>query len=488
MTTAVTVQQKALTLRDKLFKRKDQFESAMAKGMDVERLLRIVFTSAMKTPKILDCTKESIFGAVMQCAQLGLEPILGRAYLIPYNNNKQVNGKWRKVLECQFQPGYQGLIDLARRSNTISDITGHNVYQNDEFDIKFGLDPDIQHRPWYMRSAYQKEGPGEIIGAYCVWTLKDGTKHPEFMPIFDIHKRRDVSPAYQSDVKYNKQDSPWMKWPEDMNLKTVIKHSSKMVPASIEFLQAISYDNDSEMGHMGMNQFLAGGLGGSDDDSQTPPTNTEALDAIIRENGLDKNRVAQFMDAIEKKYNTPIDGIIDNAIEDSNGFLGEFRKWEAGMAKPPESTKRTLKDEIGGLKTTGLTAWEKKNRDTIEDLSEDDKAFFQAKWERTIKKDYYAEGQPGYKAPEQEQSEASAQPRPEELVDTGEPSDFEELDRRRRLQLEFQRAMLEYRDDKETGIGQAKFNQVLHAAGFGEILDVPEGDYGIILQAMENAR
>ncbi|MBW2596745.1 MAG: recombinase RecT, partial [Deltaproteobacteria bacterium] len=296
-TTSMTVRDKAVSLREFLFekKRMETFEEALPKWLSVERLLRVVFSSALKNPRILDCTKESILNAVMGCATLGLEPILGRAYLIPYNNNKQIGGKWQKVLECQFQVGYQGLIDLARRSGTISDIIGYNVYQNDEFDISFGMNPDIKHRPWYMLPAYQKEGPGEIIGAYCVWTLKDGTKHPEFMPIYDIHKRRDVSQAYQADVKYKKKDSPWLKWPEDMNLKTVIKHSSKMVPASIEFMQAVEYDNDSEMGKMGINHFLARGMGAgpglTDDDSQTPPSNTEAFDAIIREKGLDKDRV-----------------------------------------------------------------------------------------------------------------------------------------------------------------------------------------------------
>lgn len=490
MTTAVTVQQKALTLRDELFARKDQFEKGMARGMDVERLLRIVFTSALKTPKILDCTRESIYGAVMMCAQLGLEPILGRAYLIPYNNNKNVGGQWQKVLECQFQAGYQGLIDLARRSNTISDITGYNVYENDLFDISFGMDPDIKHRPWYMFSDKQKDGPGKIIGAYCVWTLKDGTKHPEFMPIFDIHKRRDVSQAYQADVKYKKKDSPWLKWPEDMNLKTVIKHSSKMVPASIEFMQAVEYDNDSELGKMGINHFLAGGMGAgpglTDDDSATP--NTEAFDAIIQEKGLDKDRVDRFMKALSEKYDTPIAEIIESTVEDPAGFLGEFRKWEVATYEKEKKTK-TLKDEIGGLKTTGITAWEKEHHDEIGNLSEEDRAFFLEKWKRTIKKDYYAEGQPGHK-PETAQEESGQQQ--EAHTGGGEEgsggTEFGEIDRKRRLKLEFQKAMLQYRDDETEGIGQAKFLQVLRSAGFGEIQDVPEEEYTSILQAMETAR
>jgi recombination protein RecT len=377
-TAMTTTQQKAVSLREELFAHQKQFESAMPKWMTPERLIRVVFTTALKNPKILDCSKESIFSAVMQCAQLGVEPILGRAYLIPYNNNKQINGKWVKVLECQFQVGYQGLIDLARRSGTISDIYGYNVYENDDFDIIFGMNPDIRHRPWYMFPERKDKGPGECLGAYCVWVLKDGSKHPEFMPISEIHKRRDASTAYQSDVKYGKTDSPWTKWPEDMRLKTVIKHSSKMVPASIEFMEAVTSDDDSEVGRMSFGAFLSSGSG-------PITTNGDALSSLIKGKGLDRERVDQFITAVSDRYGSSQDEVIDGIIDDPDGFMGEYRKWED--ATYPKS----IKDEIGLLKTKGLTEWEEIHRAEIGSMSQDDKAFFLDKWRRTIGSEYQAQ-------------------------------------------------------------------------------------------------
>ena len=246
------VQRKALDL--KTYLNRDNIKSGLAqalpKWMSIDRLLRVVFTSTMKTPKLLDCTMESLLQSIMLCAQLGLEPILGRAYLIPYNNSKLIDGQWKKVLECQFQPGYQGLVDLARRSGSIKDVYAMNVYENDEFDLTFGTDRKIYHRPWYLNKANKE--PGEIIGTYAVWEMKDGTKHPEFMTISDIHKRRDRSQAYQYAMSNpkdkNAQDCPWIQWAEEQNVKTVIKHSSKLVPASIEFMQAIDLDNSAEIG------------------------------------------------------------------------------------------------------------------------------------------------------------------------------------------------------------------------------------------------
>jgi len=513
MTTAVTVQEKAITLREDLFSRKEQFQVAMPKWMTVERLLRIVFTTAMRNPKILDCTQQSIFGAVMQCAQLGLEPILGRAYLIPYNNNKLVDGRWQKVLECQFQPGYQGLIDLARRSDTVSDVYGFNVYEADEFDMSYGTDRRIHHKPWYMDPAKRGKEPGAIIGTYCVWVLKDGTIHPEFMYIDDIHKRREKSQAYQWAASGDKskgggkKDSVWHVWPEDMNLKTVVKHSSKMVPASIEFMTAVTYDNDAELGNMSFNHFLAGGLGAgpglTEGDTQEPPDNKEVFDTMLAEKSVDKERMHEFVADIAKTYSKTTDEVIASAIGDIDKCLIEFRKWEGIKYKKKveepglDKEEKTLADEIGKLKRTGLTGWEKANHDKIEGLSEEDKTLFLDKWHRVLGKGYHTEGQPGYKTPVEEEEPEAVVGREEKEGVTGEgeggvvDAEFtgtpEEI-RSAKLKVEFRKAMLTYKEDGDEGLGSAKFYQVLRVANFGEIEDVPESQYNNILQAMEDAR
>ncbi|KKL68058.1 hypothetical protein LCGC14_2128800, partial [marine sediment metagenome] len=249
------VQQKASDLRSYLGQDnvRKQFEMALPKWLSVDRLLRIIFSATIKNPRILDCTKESILRAVMQCAQTGLEPILGRAYLIPYHNSKKINDKWVKVWECEFQPGYQGLVDLARRSGEIKDVFAMVVYENDDFDMEYGTNRKLEHRPTI------KGDPGEPIGAYAVWELKDGTKPFEFMPLHELYKRRDKSKAYQFAIKNpknkNAQDCPWIQWPEEQMMKTVVKHSSKLKPASIEYMQAAELDNSAESGQRAIGFF-----------------------------------------------------------------------------------------------------------------------------------------------------------------------------------------------------------------------------------------
>ena len=90
-----------------------QMALALPKTMTAERLTRIVMTECRKTPALMNCNQESFFGAVLQCAQLGLEPgsALGHCYLVPFGNGKAKDGR----PNCQLIIGYRGMIDLARR-------------------------------------------------------------------------------------------------------------------------------------------------------------------------------------------------------------------------------------------------------------------------------------------------------------------------------------------------------------------------------------
>jgi len=236
------VQEKARTLRDYMNQDqiKGQLELALPQWLNVERFLRIVFGATLRNPALLDCTKESLLQSVMTCAQLGLEPILGRAHLIPYKNNKQIGGQWQKVLECQFQPGYQGLVDLARRSGEVQDLRSRVVYENDIFDLDYGSEILI-HKPHLFSK------PGDPIGAYTKWVLKGGIVGFEFMPLHEIHARRARSQSYQYAIanpkNENAQKCPWLEWPGEMMKKTALKNHTKILPASIEYLEAVQIDN-----------------------------------------------------------------------------------------------------------------------------------------------------------------------------------------------------------------------------------------------------
>ena len=59
-----------------------EIQRALPKHLDGDRMSRIALTAFRRTPKLADCDPRSVFAAVIQASQLGLEPdTLGRAYL-----------------------------------------------------------------------------------------------------------------------------------------------------------------------------------------------------------------------------------------------------------------------------------------------------------------------------------------------------------------------------------------------------------------------
>lgn len=196
-----------------------EIERALPKHMDADRLARIALTTIRTTPKLMECNLPSLMGAVMQAAQLGLEPgLMGHCYIIPY-------GK-----EATFIIGYKGMIDLARRSGNIQSIYAHAVYENDDFDYELGLHPKLEHKP------HMEGDRGEFIGAYAVAHFKDGGYQMEFMPKSEIEKRRARS------ASANSRHSPWNTDYEEMAKKTVIRHMWKYLPISIEIQQQAVQD------------------------------------------------------------------------------------------------------------------------------------------------------------------------------------------------------------------------------------------------------
>jgi recombination protein RecT len=201
-------------------------------GITPERLSRITLTTIKMNPLLLNCDSESLFGAVMQAASLGLEPnLLGSCYFIPYKDNKNN----RHVV--QFQIGYRGLIDLVMRSGQIRSIMANVVYKNDFFEYEYGLNEKLRHVPTV-------EERGEATHVYAYAMLKDGGHSFVVMPISEIYKIRDsFSKSYQGAKKYNNTGSSiWVKHFDAMAKKTAIKQLIKYLPISTSIHEQVSYD------------------------------------------------------------------------------------------------------------------------------------------------------------------------------------------------------------------------------------------------------
>ena len=216
---------KSPTMQAYIKKMEGEIKKALPSVMTPERFTRITLSALSTNPKLAETTPGSFLGAMMTAAQLGLEPNtpLGQAYLIPYNNK----GK----LECQFQLGYKGLIDLAYRSGEISVIQAHTVYENDEFEYELGLDPKLRHVP------FKGTDKGDPSWFYAVFKTKDGGFGFEVMSIEDIRKH-----ASKYSQSYNSSYSPWKTNFEEMAKKTVLKKALKYAPLKSEFVRQTSSD------------------------------------------------------------------------------------------------------------------------------------------------------------------------------------------------------------------------------------------------------
>lgn len=196
------------TLRQLIENMRPEIARALPKHMDPDRIARIAITLIGSNPKLAACTSESFLGALMTASQLGLEPgPLGEAYLVPYGN------------KVTFIPGYKGLIKLAWQSEQLKHIDAHEVYEGDDFDYAYGLEPFLRHKP-----TRGKRGP--VTDVYAVATFLNGGSAFVVMGIDDVEAIRKRSKA--------SQDGPWVTDWNAMAKKTALRQLSKFLPMSTE--------------------------------------------------------------------------------------------------------------------------------------------------------------------------------------------------------------------------------------------------------------
>jgi recombination protein RecT len=220
----------------------DQFKGeiarALPKHINPDRMARIALTAFRMTPKLGECDPRSVFAAVIQSSQMGLEVgLMGEAHLVPFGN------------QCQLIPGYTGLMKLARQSGLVQDIYAHEVRVNDNFTLKLGMERSLEHEPLTTLGGFPAadDERGDVAGFYAVAVFKDGSRTFVAMGRKEIEKIRDNSRGYQSAKRY-KKESVWDSDFTAMGLKTAIRRLCKFLPKSPELASALALDAAAEQG------------------------------------------------------------------------------------------------------------------------------------------------------------------------------------------------------------------------------------------------
>ena len=215
-----------------LNKMKDEFRKVLPETIKPDRLIRIALTEMRMNPRLFDASKESLLGALMVSAQLGLEPgALGYCYLVPYQNKK--TGQ----LEIQFQLGYKGILELVRRSGQVENIEARVVYEKDKFDFEYGLTPKLVHKPALKER-------GKPVAVYAIARFKSGATAFDIMSVDEIEaiKKRSKSPEY----------GPWVTDWEAMAKKVIIKRLCKYLPLSVDVQRGLAVDETTKVARKDM--------------------------------------------------------------------------------------------------------------------------------------------------------------------------------------------------------------------------------------------
>jgi len=193
-----------------------------------DMLIRLALFEFSQNDWLRRCTPESIYGALILSAQIGLEPsgIKGEAYLVPFKGR------------CTLIPGWRGLVKLALRSKAVKSLYSHVVYEGDEFFVDLGSEPRVVHRP-------NVDGDrGDIRCAYAVAHLENGSIDVEVMTLAELEHIRKAAAAGRG----GKDGPAYAEWEDQMYRKAPIRRLAKRLPLGDDFFLAVKADELAEAG------------------------------------------------------------------------------------------------------------------------------------------------------------------------------------------------------------------------------------------------
>ena len=218
-------------------------QAAQEVKLNPANLVRVAATAIRLNPKLAQCTPASFIGSLIVLEQVGLQPVAGRAYLIPFLNNRKViiNNKvqWQKVWEVQALIGYKGYSDLFYRHESALTMEAHEVHQKDKFEYEYGTQSFLRHK-----AALGDRGP--VTQYYCIAKMKAGGVLFLVMSADEcIAHGKKHSKVYDKKAGDFMHGTPWRDDVDSMCKKTVLLQLTKNLPLSIETQKALSVDETS---------------------------------------------------------------------------------------------------------------------------------------------------------------------------------------------------------------------------------------------------
>lgn len=160
-----------------------------------------------KRPVLESCTKESIAYALLNMVVQGLNPMKRQCSFIAYGN------------KLTLQREYQGSIAIAKRAG-LKTIVSNPIFKGDVF--KWEINKETGTKSILSHEQEFENYGGEVVGAYAIVEMEDGSKNIEIMSMNQIRQAwnqgatKGQSPAHKN-------------FPDQMACKTVINRAVKMI-------------------------------------------------------------------------------------------------------------------------------------------------------------------------------------------------------------------------------------------------------------------
>ena len=206
----------------------DQYRPVISKllvgtGVTEETFVAQIANACRATPDLWKCDPASVLGAALRSAQLGLAPNDARnlCCIIPYGR------------VAQFQLGYGGVLELARRAEPGIRFDGRPVYPNDEFDVDYGKPEPLTHRPAVAR---RMDRGGDAFAWYVRAVRADGS--------VQIHLLDREGVEYHRAFSKMKNGTMWKDSYDAAALKSVVLDMKRWLPASTQLVAAIASDGE----------------------------------------------------------------------------------------------------------------------------------------------------------------------------------------------------------------------------------------------------
>ncbi len=195
-------------------------------GKSVHKLMSTFWIAVQESPKLRECTPESILKELKKCARDGLVPDAKEAVILPYWNGDI------GAHEANYQPMVYGVIKRVKELGGVYSITCQCAYENDTFEYRPSELEAINHEVPFNQPR------GNVVLAYVIFRdqNKDVIGH-EVVPLEELLKARNQSKSPNSPA--------WDKWTTEMYRKVALRRGSKYITLDNDKIRELIERTDS---------------------------------------------------------------------------------------------------------------------------------------------------------------------------------------------------------------------------------------------------